>query len=299
LKCFHHTDLDGHCSGAIVKMFYPDCEMFETDYEIPFPMETINDGEVVFLVDFGFDDTDMLKELNDRAQLYWIDHHRSTIEAANAAGIKVKGSQIVDKLSGCEQTWNFLAKDLPMPRTVFLLGRYDVWDHGADSAVLPFQYGLQAMDTLPENNMELWEYLLNTADDDIFSSDENTIEAITLRGEVIKQWVDQYNVYYANANAFTLNFEGHTWIAANNSGAGSDCAKAAFKPDVHQGTIIFGYKGRAKRWKVSFYTDPDSSLDCGAIAAKFGGGGHKEAAGCTVSKLPFKLPISMEDEVNR
>lgn len=298
MKCFHHTDLDGYCSGAIVKSIYPDCEMYEIDYDIPFQMDFIQEGEVVFLVDFGFNDVEVLRELNKRAKLIWIDHHKDQIEKAQAAGLKIRGSQVIDSLSGCEQTWDYLYGDMSMPRAVFLLGRWDVWDHEADSDTWPFQYGMQAMSTLPRDNMDLWLNLF-AEEDDFFIEDENSIESIIQRGRVIQQWVDKHNIQFAMSNAFTLQFEGHTWVAVNSPEGGSSQVDAAFKPDEHQGKLVFGYKGRSKRWKISFYGDPGSGLDCAAIAQKYGGGGHFSSAGCTVEHLPFKIPISMREEVNR
>ena len=38
MKCFYHSaDLDGQCSGAIVKLARPDCELVGIDYGDPFP----------------------------------------------------------------------------------------------------------------------------------------------------------------------------------------------------------------------------------------------------------------------
>jgi len=53
MKCFYHSsDLDGHCSGAIVKQEYADCEMIGIDYGNKFPWDSIEIRETVFMVDF-------------------------------------------------------------------------------------------------------------------------------------------------------------------------------------------------------------------------------------------------------
>ena len=46
MKCFYHSaDLDGHCSGAIVKMVYPECELIGINYGDKFP-DSQNIGEI-------------------------------------------------------------------------------------------------------------------------------------------------------------------------------------------------------------------------------------------------------------
>ena len=52
MKCFYHSsDLDGHCSGAIVKARFPECEMIGINYGQPFPWGDIEEGEIVYMVD--------------------------------------------------------------------------------------------------------------------------------------------------------------------------------------------------------------------------------------------------------
>ena len=62
MKCFFHSvDLDGHCSGAIVKKAYPECEMIGINYGDSFPWGVIGPGEKVVMVDFSlqpFEDID-------------------------------------------------------------------------------------------------------------------------------------------------------------------------------------------------------------------------------------------------
>ena len=76
MKCFYHSaDLDGHCSGAIVKLKYPDCEMIGINYGDIIDINNIHQDEEVFMVDFCLQPFDGMLELNKKAKLYWIDHH--------------------------------------------------------------------------------------------------------------------------------------------------------------------------------------------------------------------------------
>jgi hypothetical protein len=40
--CFYHSaDLDGHCSGAIIKKVHPECELIGINYGDEFPWDKV------------------------------------------------------------------------------------------------------------------------------------------------------------------------------------------------------------------------------------------------------------------
>ena len=55
MKVFYHSaDLDGHCSGAILKLKYPQCDLFGVNYgKDEFVESIVNDAEEVFIVDYS------------------------------------------------------------------------------------------------------------------------------------------------------------------------------------------------------------------------------------------------------
>lgn len=100
--CFYHkADLDGVCSGAIVKHFVPDCEMVGFDYGMEFPWDkvlvvpdasggktetaaTLLDAgafpkRTVYMVDVSLPPADM-KRLAKVSELVWIDHHQICVD---------------------------------------------------------------------------------------------------------------------------------------------------------------------------------------------------------------------------
>ena len=85
MKCFHHNDMDGYCSAAIVASEtkdYNQDDYIEIDYVTPIPVHKINEGETVYFVDYSFSGTNInaLKEiLNHNCNLIWIDHHKTSI----------------------------------------------------------------------------------------------------------------------------------------------------------------------------------------------------------------------------
>ena len=73
MKCFYHrADMDGRCSGAIVKMEYPKCEMIGINYGDVFPWESIQQGEVVYMVDFCLQPFEDMERLNSLCELIWV-----------------------------------------------------------------------------------------------------------------------------------------------------------------------------------------------------------------------------------
>jgi len=88
MKCFYHSaDLDGHCSGAIVKHFNPECEMFPINYGQTFPWEKIQEDEWIYMVDFSLQPFEDMVKLNQSCNLVWIDHHATAIEDRRKSGL--------------------------------------------------------------------------------------------------------------------------------------------------------------------------------------------------------------------
>ena len=265
MKCFYHkSDLDGHCSGAIVKKFHPECEMIGVDYKDSIHDFELVKGEKVFIVDFSFNMEEM-KFLSGHTELHWIDHHKSKIEDAHAVGFLASGGQSLEiGIAGCELTWEYLT-DSKMPQSVRLLGRYDVWDL-KDSKVLPFQYGMREHEnTLPDS--PIWAALL---------ADNNQVDEITGRGAVILAYQDKQNAMYAKGMSYEAKFEGLRAIVMNKAYTNSKAFDAVYDPAKHDIMVLFGVK--PKEYKYTLFCDKPE-IDVSEIAKKYGGGGHKGAAG--------------------
>jgi oligoribonuclease NrnB/cAMP/cGMP phosphodiesterase (DHH superfamily) len=281
MKCFYHkSDLDGHCSGAIVKMKYPECEMIGVDYDdtlselFDTTELTIDFGETVFIVDFSFDIDDM-DYLAFNCDLHWIDHHKSSIEKLGSFTDPIKGIRYhekdgdkpSDKKAGCELTWEYLYPDEALPKAVKLLGRYDVWDH-TNSEVLPFQYGMRSLEsTLPEKTV--WTHLFEYGNSII-------VEKIVEAGAVLIEYQQKQDEMYAKGMSFEATFEGLRAIAINKAFCNSKVFDSVYDPEKHDVMIAFGLKDGD--WKYSLYsTKPE--IDVSKLAVKYGGGGHAGASG--------------------
>lgn len=276
MKCFYHSaDLDGRCSGAIVKRFHPSCELVGINYGQLFPWDTIQPDEIVFMVDFSLQPfTDMIRLKSACRELVWIDHHKSAIEERNLAGVPFCGRQVVGK-SGCELVWDYLALS-DMPRAVFLLGRYDVWDWMNHSGSIEFQKGLWQFDTDP-NNSEFWQRLF---------VDEDLVDEIIHKGALLLAAQKKDNSSYLRACGFETELDGLRCLAVNKGMTNSTVFDSGYDPEKHDAMLSFCWY--RDKWKVSLYS-AKSAVDVSVVCKARGGGGHAGAAGFQCEVLPFGL----------
>ena len=256
------SDFDGKCSGAIVKSLYDHCEMIGVDYgNCDISGINIALNEVIFVVDFSFE-KETMGILNNVANLIWIDHHRTSIEKME--GHTIQGKREIGK-AACELTWEYIYPARQMPIAVKLLGRYDVWDH-SDPRTLPFQYGMRLLDdTQPDSRVWAKSFLERTF---FYETLEN--------GSICYKYQTQQNSIYAASMSYEGEFEGYKAIIMNKPFANSQAFDSVYNPDIHDIMILWGCK--QGEFKYSIYTDK-KDLDVSEIAKKYGGGGHKNAAG--------------------
>lgn len=273
MKCFYHTDMDGHCAGAIVyRAFYGAGVFFPINYNQEFPFDKIEKDETVVIVDFSLQkegDFDRLLEITPN--VIWIDHHKTAIEkhahlADNVIGVRRDG------ISGCELAWEFFFPTKTMPRVVQLLGDYDIWafKYGDDTNKL--QAGIRLFDTKPEScEWDTWLKPGYQPTEEIKS------------GEIALKYRDNYYAGLISAWSFFTEFEGYKVVACN-AGSVSSQMFDTVKEDYD---IMMPFVFDGKRWTVSLYTKK-KDIDVSELAKRYGGGGHKQAAGFQCDTLPFR-----------
>lgn len=281
MKCFYHkSDLDGKCSAALVKLAYPDCELIGIDYGDEFPKGSIQMGEDVWMVDFclqPFTEMWWLKDLVNSfgGEFVWIDHHKTAIDAALSSGFYANRGRLEVGKAACELIWEFLHPGETIPEAVWLLGRYDVWDLEANPRVVPFQYGMMYED-IPVDDQEGWRTVVEDRG--------YHITRIVQTGRIIQRSIEQGFRGTAEYACFEIEWEGMNWIAINGPYRGSGVFKSVFDPRRHHGMLSFFWNG--KEWRFGMYSDRED-VDVSAVAKKYGGGGHKGAAGFQRSGKEF------------
>lgn len=273
---YHNADLDGHCSGALVKLKFPSATMIGMNYGDKLP--EISKGEKIYIVDFHLDPFEDMLKLMDANYVVWIDHHKTAIEdyIAHKEDIEYMGAIccLSNVYAACENTWVVLHPKVPIPQCVILLGRYDIWDH-TDPNVLPFQFGIRLKPTEPscKESMKFWYDLLY-------------IHALTNEiiqdGKVIIRYIDAENAKICARTAYSVKFEGLNCIACNRSMTSSKLFDSII--DEYDAMLTYHFNGR--HWIISLYS---TELDVSGIAKARGGGGHAKACGFTCDELPKEL----------
>lgn len=312
-KCFYHSaDLDGYCSGAIVGLAYgwKDVDFRPINYNDSFPWEDITSEDIVIMTDFSLQPFDKYMPRLNRTckKLIWIDHHKSAIEEEqkwldmnpDIGPIEGIRSQIE---AACELAWKWFFPHKDLPKAVYHLGRYDVWNWETHKDCLEFQMGMRLFDFLNPIDWEKneckglykWRTLLGREDPDILSLE---IAKIIKNGEIIIQYRSNKMSMQSKELAFMTELSGLPVIAANIGLTNSQFFDSVLDryPEA-KAVMTFHY--RKKCWNISLYgIESRDTPDLGAIAKTYGGGGHHGAAGFNWYEqiLPFSIEMKGDEK---
>lgn len=299
IKIFYHSaDLDGHCSGALLKNRYPTAELFPINYGDRFPWDSIKSDDIVYMVDFSLPMHEMYHFAKCVFELHWIDHHKSAIEAFWNVTENADERDKLPVLSGirdtnfaaCELVWNWLNPGRECPDMIRLLGLYDRWVHDDkpfswDYYVEPFQYGVRANETDPSKNWKFWEefFTYNQCEDPTEVS--VPISTFLSAGRNILKYMKIRNETEIANRAFKAQWEGLNCLIINGN---SDIANSMTSSEMFEGCeVAVNYNNVGnKYWVVNLRS---KTIDCSEIAKKYGGGGHFGSAGYQIDKLPMEF----------
>lgn len=295
MKCFYHIDFDGKCAAFWVKQLakHVDCynkEFIPINYGMEFPFDKIKEGEQIYIVDYSIMPDEMRRLLKITENITWIDHHKSAIERYTDFEIPIRGIRY-DGIAGCMLTYCWLrhmthegfgepkkfnilmTEDAPM--FTKYIADYDVWTFEFGDNTKYFHMGLQLYDTNP--NDEIWSGFAGIFVDKITND-------IIEKGKVIIKYRDNFAKEYCHSKGFETEFEGYKVYAMNIGLAGSDWFQS-IDDGSYDILIPFSYNGKYKTWSYTLFS---KTIDVSLIAKKYGGGGHKGAAGFNAEKLLFE-----------
>ena len=280
IKIFHHNDIDGRCAAAIAARYYDQIpmtyEFIELDYKDRIPVVRIGLGDCVVIVDFSFDEFSMGEVLYRTKNIIWCDHHVTARDYKY--GTEIKGYRDFSEkgLSGCECTWKYFFPELNTPLWVNLLGDYDAFRLYCQPKCFWFYEGLKLHDTSPETGV--WWGLMDGS---------IQVDSIMEEGKIVIKYRDSYCLDIVKKYGYETEIDGYKALAVNLSHFGS----AQFGNYFHEYPVCIAYIYDGNQYIVTIYSDlaDYTSINVGEIAKKYGGGGHKGAAGFTTRCLPFKI----------
>jgi len=279
---YHGSDLDGACSGAIMNRYCHNALTYAWEYNYPFPegfRPTMDD--TVYFVDCSTNPYERIGELTKLTNVVMIDHHKTFIEYAEKnISSEIRENWVLDvKKSGCMLCWEYAFPNVPMPRSVWLLGNYDIWNRSDEeqwqNLIMPFQMGMRG--TKIDN--PIW--------DELFSdNDQSAFYSVMERGGFVYDYMMASNASVVRKHAFDATFEGYKALACNTHNFSSQTYESIWDADKYD--LMFSYcHSKGKEYWVSLYTTKPG-IDVSGLAVKYGGGGHPQAAGFTVKSLEIE-----------
>ena len=287
---FHHDDLDGIASSYILKNYYFNVKCVTCSYEgdLINPLDMVKKGDTVIIADYSFQPEIMKKLyllLGDN--LVWLDHHISAINNSKTYKYnQIRGIRDT-KYCGTELSWIWCKPNSNLPDLVKLIGEFDTFrNYGSDKfhKALCLFYGIKSYDETELEKAIKYFYIndLDYAQRYFY----NFIDS----GEIIYNYKKNEYKEYGKDNSYVKNIWGLKVLCMNTCFGGLSLQlPKIYNPKKHDMILTYYYNGKC--WCYGFYTDSKNhpEIDCSQIAIKYGGGGHKGAAGATLNYLLEEL----------
>jgi len=225
--------------------------------------ESIPDGLVdkeIYVLDFSFPKEIMTEVVKNNKRVIVIDHHKSAEESVKMAHEYVYEMDH----SGAVLAWQYFYPNLSVPWLLRYIEDRDIW-----KLELPDTFAMGLMLDTFNKNFETWGELAEELED------EDARRKYIEQGRLIQKYENKIIEDIINSNKEIVVFEGHEIYAVNAphffaSQMGNFLCKE--KPPF---AVVWQWSNN----KISVSLRSDGSVDVSEIAKKYGGGGHKGAAG--------------------
>jgi len=193
--CYHHNDLDGWASAALINAKHNISLGYKTKINNSSILNNCQ-GKKVAIVDFSFP-LKTMKFIKDIAEeLTWIDHHKESEEIKE---LGLKGIHDNAK-AACLLTWEYLYKAEPYDAIKYAADR-DIWLFQYKETK-PYCYGLDLLPQVQDPSSLLWKALLK---------DNSLTKEIIAKGEVVMlkiendlTWQSRLRVHIVGDNEFII-----------------------------------------------------------------------------------------------
>ena len=254
----HCNDGFGACYSAW-KLLGNRCEYIACSHGDPAPDVK---GKRVAILDFSFDNATTKQMIEDAEALVVIDHHKSAVVELH----DISNTIFDMKKSGAMLAWNFFHPGKEPPKFIQYIQDRDLWKWE-----LPYSKEFSAaFDMVP------WEFdeYEKFEDDSVFDDAVKRGSYILAYSKtVVKKVCDKASKRKFGEHDVMVVNSSH-WMSEIGSNLAKDCDFA----------MIWYYDHDDKHYRCSLRAFHDT-IDVSEISKKFGGGGHRKAAG-------FVLPLT-------
>lgn len=269
---YHAHCLDGFSAAwAVWKKLGDAADYIPLSYGLPIPVEPV--GADVIFVDFLPKDEVALKSIIEKNKsVIAIDHHKTNTEKIKL--VPVHSFDLAK--SGAVLAWEYFHPAEPVPRMLHYVQDMDIWEWKLENSEQVISY----LD-LVSMTFENWDNMVEKID-----RDSSRAELIA-QGALLLKYQDKLIGEIIESNVQTVEFEGYQTSAVNSSVFSSQIGSRLSHTTP---PIAIIWQERSGIITVSLRSN--GSVDCGALAAKYGGGGHVGAAGFELpigAPLPWKL----------
>lgn len=235
-------------------------------------------GKIIFLLDFCYSVSETRKLTEENEKVIVIDHHITAENNFRKSDFRKSENFnfVFDKVrSGAGLAWDYFHPKSPVPLLVSYIEDGDLWLTETTKRVSARE--ILSFISAHDFDFTIWNKI------DKLIGNAKTRRECADKGKLILQY-EKKIIGDGVGSASAVNFAGRRILASNypilRSEIGHELLKK--KPPV---SAIWREKGG----RISVSLRSDGSVDVAALAEKYGGGGHKTAAGFTLKK-DEKLP---------
>jgi oligoribonuclease NrnB/cAMP/cGMP phosphodiesterase (DHH superfamily) len=242
-----------------------------------------------------------LKEQGNRIVI--LDHHKTNRD--DMAAVPNTDKVFHMDYSGARLCWHWFHQDKPLPRLIELIEKRDLWRKDEPAVDQLFEYLLtldhdwerysRLLDAQEiAKGIEIGAILISKKDSEVPSICERSViklvETKTLQRKYVLEPL-QYGGYVSVGPSHNVSMEiNHALVAyVNTDSYISDVGNHLIQTLPVDYAAVWFYRDRYNETKFSLRSD-DRRTDISVIAKAHRGGGHRNAAGCTLNGLVCQLP---------
>lgn len=313
MKVFYHGDMDGIASANILlnkivkyrtlneelQHTAPEDFIIEFDYNKQQKVEDVDifHNESVYFVDCCPDKETLDNTIKRAGKVTIFDHHKSRqelleeyLEDGKIEGAFYNGASatllvycyatlVIEKGKTIQELkdvldWYSISKlnqeNSDIPLAIKLINSWDIWNNFYADAE-PYKIVFESKHFHPFDK-EVKSFIF----------DEMIITQSIRKGYIMLEQMNSWAETFMSRYGYEVEFEGHKFYVANLGNANSKYFGDKIKD--YDAVIPYCYNGDL--WTCSIYSDANKDFDCAEFAVRFGGGGHKKAAGFRMKELP-------------
>lgn len=273
---YHAQCFDGFSAAwAVWKKIGDDAQYMPLFYGRPIPIEPKN--KKIIFVDFLPKEDELKKIIADNMSVVAIDHHKT-----NSEKIKLVPEYTFDlSKSGAVLAWEYFHKE-PVPLLLRYVQDMDLWEWKLENSK-------EIMITLDlvDFNFNDWDTLRMSIENPELKN------KLVEKGKLLLKYQEILVNDIIKSNGQKVEFEGYKIFAVNSSVFTNEVGNSL---SITHPPLSIIWQQRSDIITISLRSD--GTVDVGAIAKKYGGGGHVGAAGFEIpigASFPWKI-IKKEDE---